>query len=106
VEKIMRSLFPLAAFALAGCGAVYENRIESALVDAGVRGPVATCVAERMVDQLSKSQIHDIARLKSKVDKDRPKMGIVELLRRHGGELDTHTVSVLTRAGVVCSVTS
>jgi len=59
-----------------------------------------------MVDQLSKSQIHDIARLKSKVDKDRPKMSILELIRRHGGELDTHTVSVLSRAGVVCSLTS
>jgi hypothetical protein len=102
----MRLLFPLAALALAGCGAVYENRIESALVSAGVREPVATCVAERMVDQLSKSQIHDIARLKSRVHKDRPKMNILELLRRHGGELDTHTVSVLTRAGLVCSVTS
>jgi hypothetical protein len=91
---------------LAGCGAVYENRIESALVGAGVREPVAQCVAERMVDQLTKGQIHSIARLKEKADKTLPKTGILEFLRRHGGELDAHTVSVLTRAGVVCSVTS
>jgi hypothetical protein len=96
----------LALAALSGCGAVYENRIENALVGAGLREPVAQCIAERMVDQLSKSQIHDIARLKNKVDKDLPKMSMIQFLRRHGGDLDTHTVSVLTRAGVVCSVTA
>jgi hypothetical protein len=101
-----RLLFSLLVFALAGCGAVYENRIESALVGAGLKEPVAACIAERMVDQLSKSQIHDIARLKDTADKTLPRTGLVEFLRRHGGELDTHTVSVLTRAGVVCSVTA
>ncbi|HEX9954454.1 MAG TPA: hypothetical protein VGB48_04460 [Allosphingosinicella sp.] len=102
-----RILLPLLAFfALAGCGAVYENRIETALVGAGVREPVAQCVAGRMVDQLSKGQIHEIAALKSKVDKNLPKMGIAQFLRRHGGDLDTHTISVLTRAGAVCSVTN
>jgi hypothetical protein len=102
-----RFLLPLLVFpAFAGCGAVYENRIESALVGAGVREPVAQCVAERMVDQLSKSQIHDIARLKDKADKNLPKMSMLDFLRRHRSELDTHTVSVLTRAGVVCSVTN
>ena len=104
---MIRSLLPLLALpALAGCGAVYENRIESALVGAGLREPVAQCIAERMVDQLSKEQIHSIARLKDKVDKDLPKMNAVEFLRRHGGALDARTVSVLTRAGLVCSVTS
>ena len=104
---MIRSLLPLLALpALAGCGAVYENRIEGALVGAGVREPVARCVAERMVDQLSKAQIHSIARLKDKADKSLPKTGMLDFLRRHGGELDTHTVSVLTRAGVVCSVTT
>ena len=104
---MIRFLAPLLVLpAIAGCGAVYENRIESALVGAGLREPVAQCIAERMVDQLTKAQIHQIARLKDKVDKDLPKMSVVQFLRRHGGELDTHTVSVLTRAGVVCSVTA
>jgi hypothetical protein len=104
---MIRLLAPLLALsALAGCGAVYENRIESALVGAGLREPLAECIAGRMVDQLTKSQIHDIARLKNKVDKDLPKMSAVEFLRRHRGALDTHTYSVLTRAGVVCSVTA
>ena len=43
-----------AAFALAGCSTLYENRIESKLVDAGLSPPVATCLAERMVDRLSR----------------------------------------------------
>jgi hypothetical protein len=104
---MIRLLAPLLVLpVLVGCGAVYENRIESALVDAGVREPVAQCVAERMVDQLSKSQIHDIARLKDKADKNLPKTGMLDFLRRNAGALDTHTVSVLTRAGVVCSVTA
>ena len=96
----------LALCALAGCGAVYENRIESALVGAGLREPVARCIAERMVDQLTKAQIHQIAALKGKADKDLPGMSMVQFLRRHGGDLDPHTVSVLTSAGVVCSVTA
>jgi hypothetical protein len=102
-----RFLPPLLALSvLAGCGAVYENRIESALVGAGLREPVAQCIAERMVDQLTKAQIHEIAALKNKADQGVPKMGMVQFLRRHGGDLDSHTVSVLTRAGVVCSVTA
>jgi hypothetical protein len=104
---MIRFLAPLLVLpVLAGCGAVYENRIESALVGAGLREPVATCIAERMVDQLTKAQIHDIARLKDKADKNLPKMSMIDFLRRHSGELDTHTVSVLTRAGLVCSVTA
>ncbi|HEY0147389.1 MAG TPA: hypothetical protein VGB70_00130 [Allosphingosinicella sp.] len=102
-----RTLAPLLALSLlAGCGAVYENRIESALVGAGLREPVAQCIAGRMVDQLSKAQIHQIAALKSKADKKLPKMSMVQFLRQHGGDLDAHTVSVLTRAGLVCSVTN
>ena len=104
MTRILPPLFALSL--LAGCGAVYENRIEGALVGAGLREPVAKCVAERMVDQLSKAQIHQIAALKSKADKNLPKMGTLEFLRRHGGDLDSHTVSVLTRAGLVCSVTN
>ena len=59
-----------------------------------------------MVDQLSKSEIHAIARLKGKADADLPKTGLVEFLRRHRGALDARTYRVLTRAGVVCSVTA
>ena len=101
-----RILLPFLAVPLAACGAVYENRIESALVGAGLSEPVAACIAERMVDQLSKEQIHQIAALKDKADRNVPKSGMVEFLRRHGGDLDTHTYGVLTRAGVVCSITA
>jgi hypothetical protein len=99
------AILPL-ALALAGCGAVYENRIESALVGAGLRAPVAECIAARMVDQLTKSEIHEIARLKDRVDKDLPKMSLVEFMRRHHGALDPKVYGILTRAGVVCSVTA
>jgi hypothetical protein len=96
----------LAALALAGCNAAYENRIESSLTGAGLSEPVAACVAERMVDQLSKSEIRAIARLGGKA-KDRPKgMSLTQFLARHRGELDTRTYGVLTRAGVVCAITA
>jgi hypothetical protein len=98
--------FLLAALALAGCNATYENRIESSLADAGLSPPVAACIAERMVDQLSKSEIRAIGRLGGEA-KDRPRgMSLTEFLARHRGELDTRTYGVLTRAGVVCAITA
>jgi hypothetical protein len=94
------------ALLLAGCNAAYENRIESSLTGAGLSQPVAACIAERMVDQLSKSEIHAIGRLGQKA-KERPSgMSVAEFLAHHRGELEPRTYASLTRAGVVCAITA
>ena len=45
-------LVPIVALALAGC-ATPETRIRTALTEAGLSKPVASCMADRMVDRLS-----------------------------------------------------
>jgi hypothetical protein len=95
-----------AVLAATGCGTAYENRIEGSLTRAGLSEPVAACVAERMVDQLSKPEIRAIGRLGGEA-KDRPDgMSLAEFLARHRGALDTRTYGVLARAGLVCAATA
>src|SRR3569832_2509897 len=54
---MFRILHTNAALSLAGCATVYENHIESKLVDAGLSPPVASCIADRIVDRLSRRQL-------------------------------------------------
>ena len=91
-----------AAFALAGCSTLYENRIESKLVDAGLSPPVAACLAERMVDRLSRRQLHDIGRLAG--GRATRGMNLRQFLRHYRAALDPEVYSVLTRAGLSCAL--
>ena len=91
-----------AAFALAGCSAIYENRVESKLVDAGLSPPVAACMAERMVDRLSRKQLHDIGRLAGAGRK--ADMNLRQFLRQYRAAVDPEVYSVLTTAGLRCAL--
>ena len=91
-----------AAFALAGCSAIYENRVESKLVDAGLSPPVAACMAERMVDRLSRKQLHDIGRLAGAGRK--ADMNLRQFLRQYRAAVDPEDYSVLTTAGLRCAL--
>jgi len=104
----MRTILPAASalLMLAGCGAVAENRIETALTDAGLSAPMSSCIAERMVDKLSLDQLRSIGRLKDKAG-DRPKdMGLPEFLLAHRSDLDPEVYAVIARAGVGCALSS
>ena len=91
-----------AAFALAGCSTLYENRIESKLVDAGLSRSVAACLAERMVDRLSRRQLRDIGRLAG--GRRTADMNLRQFLRHYRAALDPEVYSVLTRAGLRCAL--
>ena len=52
------------SLALAAC-ATPETRVRIALMDAGLSKPVATCMADRMVDRLSLIQLNKLSGLKS-----------------------------------------
>ena len=100
----MRSAFvAAAAVSLASCAAVAENRVTSALTDAGLSKPVATCIADRMVDKLSIEQLRRISRLKDKSEVRPAGMSIADFLIAHRGDLDPEVYSVLARAGVGCA---
>lgn len=53
----------LTMVALAGCSQVAENRVRSALIDAGLSEKDADCMAGRMVDRLSITQLRKLEAL-------------------------------------------
>jgi hypothetical protein len=93
-----------AALALSGCATTYENRIQSNLVQAGLSPRVSRCVAERMVDKLSGSELRSLARIGRTSGRRIGDMTIAQFLRTYRTALDPHVFSVLTRAGLGCAI--
>jgi hypothetical protein len=103
----MLRLVPLAALgalALVGCAHTYENRIRSNLVEAGLSGSLASCVAERLVDRLSAGQLQSLARLGRDVDRRGRDMTVEQFLRHYRGALDPQVYEVLARTGIGCAI--
>ena len=102
---MLRKTTPLIAICLllSGCSTLYENRIDSKLVDAGLSPAVAACVAERMVDRLSRRQLHDIGRLAGG-SRRVGDMNLAQFLRQHRAALDPKVYSVLASAGLRCAL--
>lgn len=97
----------LAALALAGCATVSpEARVRSKLIEAGLRPPVAGCMAERMVDRLSLTQLKRLQSLGGLPNKDVRAMSVDELAHRLRALQDPEIVSVVLRAGIGCSIAS
>jgi hypothetical protein len=93
------------ALALAAC-ATPENRIQSALVDAGLSKPVAGCMADRMVDRLSLGQLMKLRGLGKLKDKKVQQMSIEEFVKRTKSLQDPEILAVVTSSGVVCAISS
>ncbi|QAY76941.1 hypothetical protein [Sphingosinicella sp. BN140058] len=100
----MRILLPALALLLASCSTVAENRISSALTDAGLSEKVSECIAERMVDRLSWDQLRSLGRLSE--ERTKTKMNLAEFLHHYRGALDPEVYAVMTRAGVSCALTA
>jgi hypothetical protein len=95
----------LPAIALAGC-ATPETRVRTALMDAGVGRPVASCMAQRLVDRLSLGQLQRLSRLSRAGDRPVGDMSVTEILRRVRALGDPAIVSVVTTAGLGCAIAS
>ena len=91
------------AFALSGCATLYENHIESKLVDAGLSRPAAACLADRMVDRLSRRQLDSLGRLAGGSDRPISDMNVAQFLRQYRAALDPEIYSVLAGAGLRCA---
>lgn len=103
----MKKLIPsvlAAALLTAGCSASYENRIASRLADAGLARPMASCMAARMVDRLSTSQLKQIARFGKGLDRDVKDMTVGEVTRRFAAIGDPEIIEVMARAGLGCAI--
>lgn len=91
-----------AAFALAGCATTKETQVRTALLDAGLPPPMASCMAEPMGEQLSVNQLRSLqraAKLARTAPADMTQKQVMDLLKR---DLDPETVGVVVRAGLGC----
>ena len=101
---MFRALPLIAALALSGCATVYENHIETRLVHAGLSRPVAACVAEHMVDRLSRRQLDSIGRVAAGSHRPASEMDLEQFLHHYQAALDPEVYRVLIGAGVHCAL--
>jgi uncharacterized lipoprotein YmbA len=100
----MRKLLALASIlALSAC-ATPETRVRTALLDAGVSKPIATCMADRMVDRLSLIQLNKLSGLKKLRGQNMRKITVDELLKRTRSLQDPEILGVVTSSGLICAV--
>ena len=105
-HAMTRPLVAIAALSLlAGCATVSpEARVRTKLIEAGIRPPVAGCMAERMVDRLSLVQLKRLQSLGGLAKQDMRGMSVDELARRLRALKDPELVSVVLKAGIGCSI--
>ena len=91
------------ALALAAC-ATPETRVRTALMDAGLSTPIASCMADRMVDRLSLIQLNRLSGLKKLRGQDMRKLTVNEFLKRTRSLQDPEILGVVTSSGLICAV--
>lgn len=91
------------ALALAAC-ATPETRVRTALMDAGLSTPIASCMADRMVDRLSLIQLNRLSGLKKLRGQNMRKLTVEEFLKRTRSLQDPEILGVVTSSGLICAV--
>lgn len=96
---------PIALLALAACTTVSpEAKVRAKLIEAGVKPPVASCMAERLVDRLSYPQLKRLQSLSGLARKDVGVMSIDEIVHRLRALDDPEITAVVLKAGLGCSI--
>ena len=95
---------PLIAIAMLTACATPETRVRTALMDAGLSKPIASCMADRMVDRLSLIQLNKLSGLKKLRDKDVRKLSVDEFLKRTRSLQDPEILGVVSSSGLICAV--
>lgn len=95
---------PLIAVAMLSACATPETRVRTALMDAGLSKPIASCMADRMVDRLSLIQLNRLSSLKKLRDKDVRKLSVDEFLKRTRSLQDPEILGVVSSSGLICAV--
>ena len=95
----------LAALAATACATVSpEAKVRTRLIEAGLRPPVAGCMAERMVDRLSLVQLKRLQSFGGLAKHDVRGMSLDELVYRLRALDDPEIVAVVLKAGIGCSI--
>ena len=103
----MRPITPfLVLLALAACSQPLEGRIVDRLTSAGLREPMARCMAERWVKRLSPLQLREIASAAEDLQADGGKLNVGGLIARVRQINDPEIVQVVSSSTVVCALTA
>lgn len=100
------ALATAACISLSACASIAKPSVEAALLDAGLRAPMAACMAQRMTDRLSITQLQKLKRLKGAPGEKVSDLSIGEMLERVRRIEDPEVVSVVTTSGAACALTS
>ena len=95
---------PLMVVAMLTACATPETRVRTALMDAGLSKPIASCMADRMVDRLSLIQLNKLSGLKKLRNKDVRKLSVDEFLKRTKSLQDPEILGVVSSSGLICAV--
>ncbi|MES2288581.1 MAG: hypothetical protein V4530_02500 [Pseudomonadota bacterium] len=95
----------LPLIALSAC-ATPETRVRTALIDAGLPRPIATCMAQRMVDRLSLGQLQRLSHLSGLNEHTIGQMTVREFIRKVDALGDPQILTVVTTAGLGCAIAS
>lgn len=101
---MMRCAGPILVVMMLSACATPETRVRTALMDAGLSKPVASCMADRMVDRLSLIQLNKLSGLKKLRDKDVRKLSVDEFLKRTRSLQDPEILGVVSSSGLICAV--
>ena len=102
MRHLLTAILPI--FLVSACATTKEAQVRSALMDAGLNEPMASCMAEPMGKELSVGQLRSIQRVSKLVNTAPSKLTqrqVMDLLKR---DLDPETVGVVVRAGFGCFV--
>ncbi len=99
----LRLLLLLSFVALSGC--VKQQAVQSGLTDAGVRTPVARCMAAEMADRLSVAQLRKLSRAKARDGERTEKLTIADYVERARRVGDPEVIAVTGAAAAYCSAT-
>lgn len=93
----------LLALASASC-ATPETRVRDGLMRAGLSRPMAACMAKRMVDRLSLTQLRRLDQLASLRDGNARDLTAEQFLHRARALGDPETLAVMTTSAGICAL--
>ena len=92
-----------AFIALAGC-ATPQSQLQRGLINAGLPKAQSACMADRMVDKLSLSQLRRLSSLGNFEDEKLGDMTVSRFMRNIRALKDPEIITVTTRAALGCAI--
>ena len=99
----MRLLLAAAPLLVLAACATPQNRVETGLIQQGIRPAVARCMADEMTKRLSVGQLQKLSRARPLPGEPTTNLGARELLERARRVGDAEVVAVTTGAAAICA---